>query len=290
MTIDPAASGPDTHLEPDRMADLYEGLLEPGAAEAARRHLAGCRACADDFALITLDSGFGGELAAFTAPEPIPADVAIRIEAALHREPPLAVPAAAPQHSAAPRRSRRFRLWFGGLAGATLVIGGVFAGVTALNSGGAKSSSVSVAGGAADSGRSTSPHAASSPAAGAQAPNAVAPPSDAESGSPQGSATLTVEQQAAQLLKKAGQSQPQAAGSTGDTKALASRFACPPAGFADTSPLGMASITYQGQPAELLVYPKPGDATTASVYVVATTGCAAPGPGEVLYTTEVPRR
>ena len=51
----------------------------------------------------------------------------------------------------------------------------------------------------------------------------------------------------------------------------------------------MTSVTYQGQPAELLVYPKPGDATTATVYVVATDGCTTAAPGRVLFTTEIPR-
>ena len=284
MTIDPAASGPDTHLDPDRMADLYEGLLAPGAAQDARRHLASCRACADDFALITLDSG----LAEFVTSEPIPAEVAIRIEAALHREPTLSAPSAGPQHSAEPRRSRRFRLVLGGLAGATLVIAGAFAGITALNSGEDHKGSLTSA--LSNSFTSEESKHADSKAGGAQAPNAVAPSAPVEVRAPNSSEALSVKQQAEQLLAKSGQSQPQAEGSTGVPKGLASRFACPPAGLADISPLGMASITYQGQSAELLVYPKTGDAATATVYVVATADCTETGPGRVLFTTEVSRR
>jgi hypothetical protein len=98
-----------------------------------------------------------------------------------------------------------------------------------------------------------------------------------------------VEQQAEQLLKQSGHSQ-SLAGNTGGPKVESSRFACPPADFATASPLAMTSITYQGQPAELLVYATPGDTATAAVYVVATNGCTEGSAGQVLYRTEVPRR
>src|SRR5690348_18488843 len=137
MTIDPAASGPDTHLDPDLLADLAEGLLGDRAGDVARSHLASCERCAEDYALITVDSG----LATFLTPEPIPADVMARVEAALHREPPLTQPT--PVHHAVPKPAfgRRFRLTFGALAGASLIVVGVVGGVALLNSGGTESKS-----------------------------------------------------------------------------------------------------------------------------------------------------
>lgn len=288
MSTDPRSSGPETHLDPDLMADLYDGLLTPDAAESARRHLASCQTCAADFALITQDFGLAG----FVTPEPIPAEVAIRIEAALHREPALSAPSAAPQHSAAPRRTRRFRIMVGSLAGASLVIAGVFAGVTALNSGDGGHGATSTAAGDRYVSKNENPPG-DSKAGGAQAPNAVAPSSEAAGQVPSAALGLTVEQQAEQLLRQSGRTQSlagSAAGAGGDSKAESSRFACPPAGFADVSPLATAPTTYQGQPAELLVYAKPGDAATAAVYVIATKGCTPGSAGQVLYTTEVPRR
>ncbi|OLE23365.1 MAG: hypothetical protein AUG49_16195 [Catenulispora sp. 13_1_20CM_3_70_7] len=287
MMIDPAASGPDTHLDPDRMADLYDGLLDHDAAEAGRLHLASCQRCADDFALIA----FGSGLRDLLAPEPIPEAVAIRVEAALHREPPPAEPSAVPQHagSASTWRARRFRL-IGGLAGASLVIAGAFAGISALSSGGGTSASVSSGKGASSySSAQGDSQAGRAPAAGSDAGSAMAPNALASPDSATG-----IRARAEQLLKTStqktsAQSGPQSdAGST--EKAEAGGIACPPDGFQNTSPLGVTSITYQGQPAELLVYAKPGDDATAAVYVVATTGCTTQSPGHVLYSTEVPRR
>lgn len=276
MMIDPAASGPDTHLDPDRMADLYDGLLEHDAAEGARLHLASCPRCADDFALITLDSG----LADLLDPEPIPEAVAIRVEAALHREPPLIAPSAPSQHTATPRRSRRYRL-IGGLAGATLVIAGAFAGISALTSGD------SPAGTSAKSASAQGDSQAGGTAGSAMAPDSLS--STAPRMPALADSAATIRTRAEQLLKTSTSTGSQsAAGSTG--KAEGARIACPPDGFQNTAPLGMTSITYQGQPAELLVYPKPGDDATAAVYVVATTGCTTQSPGQVLYSTEVPRR
>jgi hypothetical protein len=312
MTIDPAASapgapGPDGHLDPELMADLYDGLLDDDAAEAARRHLAGCAACADDFALITMDSGVSGQdspFAAFAAPVPIPTEVAIRIEAALHREPPLtptAPPTAAPHHSAAPRKTRRFRLVFGSLAGATLVIAGVFGGIAALHhSSESKSSQTSTASGKSSEGGLFSSGSSNDSQVGA-APNAA--PNSEPGGasntrepdrapSPAGSGNLaltSIEAQAEQLLAKAGQTQPHAAGSTRSGAPDLGSSVCAPAGFRDITPLAEASITYQGRPAELLVYPKLGDPTRADVYVVAAGGCAGAASGDVLYSTVVPR-
>jgi hypothetical protein len=196
-------------------------------------------------------------------------------------------------------------LWVGSLAGASLVVAGAFAGIAALSSTGGESQRSAASGASSGdlahdsvlpgstSGDSkaagVAPNAAPNTAAGGDALNprsssAAAPPSGASDAS-----ALSVQAQAEQLLKKAGQSQPQAAGSTGGKSQL-SPFACAPTGWQGTVPLGMTVITYQGQSAELLVYPEPGDTTQAVVYVVALTGCTAAAPGDVLYSTEVPRR
>lgn len=284
MMIDPAASGPDTHLDPDRMADLYDGLLEHDAAEAARLHLASCPRCADDFALITFDSGLSDLL----TPEPIPEAVAIRVEAALHREPPLTSPSAPSQHTASPRRSRRFRL-IGSLAGATLVIAGAFAGISALSSGDGATMSTSAKDASSDSAARGDGQAGRAPAAGsAMAPNGLGPSLPVPLLPTESAASIRT--LAEQLLKTSTQSGPQSAAGSADEKAEGTRIACPPEGFQNTAPLGMTSITYLGQPAELIVYAKPGDDATAAVYVVATSGCTTQSPGDVLYTTEVPRR
>lgn len=295
MMTDPAASRPGTHLDPDRMADLLEGLLDDAAADEARAHLASCPVCSADFALISGEADPGGlgepgelgGLGDLLPPVTIPQDVMTRIEAALYREPPLGTGTAAADegagHAAAaarPRR-RRFGITLGALAGATLVIAGGFGIVTALKNGSSESKSSSgTAAGSAPSSQSadgsrlagTAPDAQQmSPQVGGVPPHAGATP---------GSNELTVEQQAKALL---GQHPMNPAGTTAGGQ-------CAPAGTtAIGKPLAASQTQYQGKTVWLLIYPVSGDPAVADVFVVDANGCTPDNPGRVLDQFEIPR-
>lgn len=71
---------PDQHLEPDQIADLQEGLLEPPVAAEAREHLSACQRCQRD--LRALDE-VSTALAGAAHLEPMPTEVAARLDAAL---------------------------------------------------------------------------------------------------------------------------------------------------------------------------------------------------------------
>lgn len=285
MMTDPAASGPGTHLDPDQMADLFEGLLDTTAADGARAHLATCPVCSADFALITGESDLSesGELSGLSEllpPVPIPQDVVTRIEAALYREPPLKVaPAAAPvgHHAAAPPRQRRFRISLGALAGATLVVAGGIGVVTALNSGGGSAKSNSTASGASSENPDGSHVAGQAPSGGAMSPQVGrGPDSSAGALDPD---EASIEQQAEALL-----------GKHSVTPAIGAGPECVPEGVADgAKPLAKTQTRYQGEAAWLLVYAKPGSATLAEVYVVAVNACTSGNPGQVADHLEIMR-
>ncbi|WP_035799391.1 anti-sigma factor [Kitasatospora mediocidica] len=98
---DPTASAPSTdqpsddHPSTDQLADLQEELLGAEEAAAVRTHLDGCAQCADTLvALAEL-----AELLGSDDPPAMPADVALRIDAALAAEAaahPIGEPASAP--------------------------------------------------------------------------------------------------------------------------------------------------------------------------------------------------
>lgn len=280
MITDPAASRPGTHLDPDQMADLFEGLLDPAAADAARLHLASCRQCSADFALITgeADPGELGALRDLLPPAPIPQDVVNRIEAALHREPPLGTAPAG--HAAAPRR-RRFRLALGSLAGATLVVAGGIGVLTAVNSGStSKSNSSAASGSAASPQRGDDKTAGQVP--GGESPHVGAPPDTASTG-PRDFTGLSIEQQARNLL---GQHMTTPANGTAQT----AKPSCSPAAVAPgMKPLATGQTQYQGKQALLLVYAEPGSTTVDDVYVVDLNSCTPDNPGQVLYQTTITR-
>jgi hypothetical protein len=282
MMTDPAASRPGTHLDPDQIADLSEGLLDPAAADGARAHLAACPLCSADSALITGESDLSG-LSELLPPLPIPQYVVTRIEAALYREPPLKVaPAAAPEghHAAAPRRRRWFRTSLGALAGATLVVAGGIGVVTALNSGGdSVKSNSSAASGASSQNANGSRVAGQPPAGGAMSPQFGGAP-DSNSAGALNPGEASIKQQAEGLL-----GQQHAA-----TPAIGTGPQCVPEGVAEgTKPLAKTQTQYQGEPAWLLVYAKPGSATLAEVYVVAVNTCTSGNPGPVADHIEITR-
>ncbi|MFB7662713.1 hypothetical protein ACFC1R_02040 [Kitasatospora sp. NPDC056138] len=78
----PAAGGTDPHPDIDLLADLAEGLSDPGQAPALRLHLADCPECAETFAALAEVRDL---LGAVEAP-PMPADIAERIDTALAAE------------------------------------------------------------------------------------------------------------------------------------------------------------------------------------------------------------
>jgi hypothetical protein len=290
MMTDPAASRPGTHLDPDQMADLFEGILDAAAADEARAHLASCPLCSADYALIAGEADLG-DLSDLLPPTPIPHDVMARVEAALYREPPLAAPAAqapvghhaAAASAASPARRRRFRMRLGALAGATLVVAGGIGVITALNGGSAdKSSSTdSAAAGSAPSSQSGSgAHADTQVPGGAMSPQVgVAPTTKSPAREP---SQESIEQQAEDLLKPHGQS-PAGSGQFGEP-------VCTPEGVgAGTHLLASTQTQYAGKSAVLLVYAEPGSTTVADVYVVDSGTCTPDNPGQVLDHITVPR-
>lgn len=278
MNVDPAAGpGPDEtspapHVEPDRLADLAEGLLSRADAAAVRAHLGDCQACAADLALIT--ESF--DLAALLPAEPIPAEVVARVTAALEREPALGAATPASRTSAAPKtsgmtapvsirdgvaaarpRRRGFRIAFGSLGAAVALGALVVGGVAILRSpSGTEQSSGSSAAAPANGAAPKSPYAT------------LAQVDDA----------ATAQEEAKRLLLHPFAMPPSQQGeSTGGSglSGEAVRQDCVPAAFAQKPPLATQPVSFRGQPAVLLVYPSATDPTTADVIVVPQ-GCAAP--------------
>ncbi|WP_326737419.1 anti-sigma factor family protein [Streptomyces sp. NBC_01022] len=75
----------DTTQHPDvsEISDLTEGLLTPSRTADVQRHVAGCELCAD---VHTSLEEIRGLLGALPVPEPMPSDIADRIDAALMEE------------------------------------------------------------------------------------------------------------------------------------------------------------------------------------------------------------
>lgn len=71
------------HPEVSEISDLTEGLLSPSRATEVQQHVAGCDLCSE--VQVSLDE-IRGLLATMPAPEPMPEDIAARIDAALAAE------------------------------------------------------------------------------------------------------------------------------------------------------------------------------------------------------------
>lgn len=282
MITDPAASRPGTHLDPDQLADLSEGLLDPAAADLARTHLATCRLCSADFALIAgEDPGdlYGAGLAELLPPTPIPQDVVTRIEAALHREPPLGAVQPSADHASARPRRRRFRLALGSLAGAALVVVGGIGVLTATHGGSSDSkSSTSAANGAAPN---TQNGGDSRVGGGSQESPALGAPNTASPGGSFGA--LSIEKQAENLLGLHVESPASGTGQAGKAQCT------PDTVTAGTRPIASTLTSYQGQPAWLLLYAEPGGSKIVDVYVVDRDSCGSDNLGHVAYHTTVTR-
>jgi hypothetical protein len=84
LPTDPVEPGADAaHPGIETLADLAEELLAPAAAATVRAHLAHCPECADTLAALAEVTA----LLADAPVEPMPAEVALRIDAALAAEP-----------------------------------------------------------------------------------------------------------------------------------------------------------------------------------------------------------
>ncbi|MFI0717957.1 anti-sigma factor family protein [Streptomyces sp. NPDC021224] len=94
----------DQNAHPDvvEIADLAEGILPVERASEVRAHINSCADCADVLASLQEVSGLLAELPVPEAPEPMPADVAARIDAALAAEP---LPTS--EHADVPRETPR---------------------------------------------------------------------------------------------------------------------------------------------------------------------------------------
>ncbi|MER8183292.1 zf-HC2 domain-containing protein [Kitasatospora sp. NPDC094015] len=91
---------PADHPDIELLADLAEDLLDPARANELRRHLAGCPECADTYAALAEVSALLGD----GEPEPMPADVAARIDAALAEAAATGSPVPTPSRSGPPSR------------------------------------------------------------------------------------------------------------------------------------------------------------------------------------------
>lgn len=302
MMTDPAASRPGTHLDPDQLADLVEGLMQPAVADSARAHLAACPLCSGDFALIAGEDDAG--VAAWSEllpPVSIPRDVAVRVEAALHREPPLsdagpaavshAGPAASASHASSQASSRAARPWrrrfglaLGGVAGATLA---VVVGVGVLSSTDSGNTSKSSGSGSVYSRVAPSSPSDDSPHAGAAPPNGKTPAlgtQGTDSGGGSYGTAASIEKQAEALLGLHVESP--ASGT-----AQAAKPQCTPSPVAvGTKPLASTQTEYQGRQAWLMIYAEPGNPAVADVYVVDVASCTSGDSAQVAYQTTVARR
>lgn len=114
MTVsdDPAAG----HLELDALAELEEGLVDPETAAVARAHVEMCTGCRARLSRLRTTRALLSAL----PPEPMPADVAARVDAAVRNSSESATPSVLPLN-------RRRRLWgspavAGGAAAAAVVV------------------------------------------------------------------------------------------------------------------------------------------------------------------------
>ena len=80
-SVDPASR--DDHVDLDTLADLDAGLLPPADERSAQAHLAGCSVCA---ARLQAVQSVPAALASAGSVEPMPAEVAARLESALRAE------------------------------------------------------------------------------------------------------------------------------------------------------------------------------------------------------------
>lgn len=285
----------DPHVDPEVLADLQEGLLDPPAAAAAEAHLVGCPACRGELA--ALDE-VRDRLAAAGPVGPLPDDLVDRLDQAL------AAAATEPGSTAAsrtviPLRSpqrdtpRGMRLLQAAAALVLVFAGGALA-VSALDGLGGSSSQDSAGGAASDAG----------------APKATAGFPVSASGRDWTAATL---REAAPRLATGDLVPTTTSGLAGDFRAspeasdpeasdgAARELAEAPAGRlsggpalagcatqlagAPVTPVAVDLASYEGKPAAVLLLPTTDDPASLDLFVVEP---ACP-PGSFLYFARVPR-
>jgi hypothetical protein len=274
------------HVTPDVLADLQAGLLHDRAERAAREHLATCPVCRADLELLTT---VPGRLAAAGSIEPVPADIASRLDAAL------AAAAAEPTEGTASTTvvpmlaSRRTRSSPRGLrllqAAAALVVvlglGGLA--VSAIHGGSEGAGSSGTAGAAASAPKSS---AVPVTASGRNwTPTTLAAAAPALASGTFGPA-FSVYDDSTHRTADSPTATPATPVPTSASKGLASGAAGPAGRLADPTalracvtnlndgdqtmqPLAVDLARWQGQPAAVLVFPTADDPASLDVYVVA---------------------
>ncbi|SEG44040.1 hypothetical protein SAMN05216223_105192 [Actinacidiphila yanglinensis] len=308
--------GGDPHPEITEISDLTEDLLTSERAAEVRLHLAECPLCTDVLASLSEISGLLGELA---APEPMPADVADRIDAALAVEntsrgnSPLDVPrgdvpretspsaggsvpretSSAPAHRTDPstrpsqassadrrRRRRRVAVLTGCWVAGALALGGALYGLASVVGGSSTGGDASSAAKQADSARVT----------GSVADDVRQLLDESYSpAQPGGDATEAPNHSNTPMLHGDGTSSTPVPGQ-GQGHGVAGTPTCVlQATHRTQAPLAVGRDPYQGTDAYLVVLPHPGDSSLVDAFVV-DASCSAGTPGTVLFQSIYPRR
>ncbi|MFD8708022.1 anti-sigma factor family protein [Kitasatospora sp. NPDC059648] len=301
MTAPLSSPGPaDAHPSVEELADLAEGLVEPDRAAALHRHVDGCAECRETAdALAEVQALLGA-----AAPEPMPADVAARLDTALAETartdqhgtaagaaerprrapatpvravPPSAAPPSRPGSSSGPGRSRPRRRRFAVLLGAAAALAAFGLGGALLldhseNSGTSAASAASAASAGAPEDRSArTPHLAG--------PGTVYREDQLATQVQQ----LLARSGAEPGLRATGPARSDAAPAEGarpEFSGPASPAAC--RAPAPGTPLATDRGSYQGSPVEVLVYPAADRPGLVDVYL------RAPDCGPVILHRTVP--
>jgi hypothetical protein len=281
------------HLDADALADLEEGLLDRDHVASARAHVAGCPRCRAELAALT---GVRERLAAAAEVEPMPAEVAARLDRALAgvaAEPASTaitrsvIPLREPQRSS-PRGLR----WLQAAAVVVLILAGGAVAVSALRGAG-NGESNATSGSAAD--KAAAPEAAGGSGYPVTASGRHWTKESVTAGVPQ----LLAGTLSPTLPPSSFSAEDNGTGAAEAPRALAgvpaARLAGGPA-LADcvtelaggpATPLAVDLATFDGQPAAVVLLPGIGGPGRVDVWVVPP-DCAQ-GKGQFLYYANVPR-
>jgi hypothetical protein len=282
VSDDPAAG----HLDLDALAELEEGLVDPETAAVSRAHVDACTGCRAQLSRLRTTRALLSAL----PPEPMPADVAARVDAAVRSSGEVPAPSVLPLN-------RRRRLWgspavAGGAAAAAVVV--LVAALVAGNviHGGGKSTTRTPAAGSADTNSSlpktattktwstgrdytaaTIPTLVPTLVTGVPPSGAVSAPSSVPTpAAPSSVATSRTPSYTQDELRAS----PQAVAACGEILA----------GGVSTTPVAIDFARFDGKPAVIFVLPAIGHATELDVWVVRSACSAA---NLDLYFQRIPR-